>query len=143
MIVGLLISFYPTFMLYQQKPVFLVEKEMIKKVGINKSDLLILSDYQRPQLALDNALYINGSLTDQKKVEEKITLAFAEKRKVFATEQAVTFPYYQYDGQQIQIISRGDVRKGIFYPFIKNNKIIPVSEDYNYPLLTVYEIVRD
>jgi hypothetical protein len=109
MTAGSILFFIPTFLIYQQKPIALIEKTMIKKARSNKKSLLILSDYQRPQLFLENTLYTNGSLNDQKKLEEAIMLAFSENRRVFISEQAVTFPYYQYDGQQLHIISKGDV----------------------------------
>jgi len=140
MMAGLILSFIPTFLVYQQKPIALIEKTMIEKAWTNKKDLLILSDYQRPQLSLENTLYANGNLYDQGRLEEAMALAFSENRRVFISEQAVTFPYYQYDGQQLHIISRGDVKKSLFAYLLKNKKLIPVVSDENYPLLTIYEI---
>ena len=140
MMTGLILSFIPTFLIYQQKPISLIEKNMIEKIRINRKDLLILSDYQRPQLSLENTLYTNGNLHDQGRLEEAIVLAFSENRRVFISEQAVTFPYYQYDGQQLHIISRGDVKKSLFAYFLKEKKLTPVVLDENYPLLTIYEI---
>ncbi len=140
MTAGSILFFIPTFLIYQQKPIALIEKTMIEKVLTDKKNLLILSDYQRPQLSLTNTLYANGSLNDQKKLEEAIMLAFSENRRVFISEQAVTFPYYQYDGQQLHIISKGNVRKSLFSYFLKDKKLIPVVSDNNYPLLTIYEI---
>jgi len=142
MTAGSILFFIPTFLIYQQKPIALIEKTMIKKARSDKKSLLILSDYQRPQLFLENTLYANGSLNDQKKLEEAIVLAFSENRRVFISEQAVTFPYYQYDGQQLHIISKGDVKKSLFSYFLKDKKLIPVVSDNNYPLLTIYEITR-
>ena len=51
MILILFLSFLPTFIAYQKTPIPQIEASLIDEIDLQKEDLLILSDYQRPQLA--------------------------------------------------------------------------------------------
>lgn len=139
--VGLMMTFFPVFFAYQKEPVPKIQDQLIKESGFGKNDLLLLSDYQRPQLEFKNALYLGADRKKQKEIEEKIEKAIRQGQKVFISQQAVTFPYWQYDGQQIHIISRGDKDKAQLKNFIKNKKLILQAEEKAYPLLKVYEII--
>lgn len=134
----LIISALPTLIAYQKNPIPKVQADLIQQSGITDEDLLILSDYQRPQLPYGNALYIVGA--NQKVVEQEIELALKENRRVFIPQQAIAFPYWQYDGQQIHIISKGNSEKAHLREFLKDKELELISEDRNYPLLSVYQV---
>ena len=136
----LLFNFVPTFLTYQKKPIPLIQVELLKRSYLKNNDLLIMSDYQRPQLPYSNALFINGDLSIQKNIERQIDLALKSGKRVLITQQALTFPYWQYDGQQIHIISYGDKNKAVIKQYLKNKKLQLIIEDKKYPLLNIYEI---
>ncbi|MBU3956671.1 glycosyltransferase family 39 protein [Patescibacteria group bacterium] len=138
LMVILVISFLPTFLAYQKPPIPEIQAELVNQSSITREDLLILSDYQRPQLPYDNALYIVGA--NQKMVEEEIEMALKENHRVFISQQAITFPYWQYDGQEIHIISRGNSEKAHLKKFLEDKELELISEDKNYPLLSIYQI---
>lgn len=138
LVVILVISFLPTFIAYQKTSVPEVQASLLHQSGITDEDLLILSEYQRPQLPYDNALYIVGA--NQKMAEEAIDEALKGNRRVFISQQAITFPYWQYDGQEIHIISRGDKEKAHLKKFLEDKELKLVIEDENYPLLSIYQI---
>ncbi len=140
LIILLIVSAFPTLIVYQKTPIPKIQASLIQQSGITNQDLLILSDYQRPQLLYDNALYIVGA--NQKMVEQEIRTALEENRRVFISQQAVTFPYWQYDGQQIHIISRGDKEKAHLKKFLEDKELELISEDRNYPLLSIYQVKR-
>jgi len=140
MILSIVISFVPTFIVYQQKPIPLVEQQLIKRAKLTNNDLIILSDYQRPQLPYENALYINGDKNELLIIEKKINLTLKNNRRVLITQQAITFPYWQYDGQQIHIISRGNKNKAVLKKYLQDKKLKKVVEDKYYPFLSIYQI---
>ena len=135
----LIAYFLPTLFAYQKTPVPIIKQEIIKKIEIDSADLLILSDYQRPQLAYTNALYIVND-QNQKNIIQQIKKYLEEKRRVYISKQAITFPYWQYDGQQIHIISKNSSKKGLLEKSLEDLKFSLVSEGDKYPLLSVYEI---
>ncbi len=136
----LFLSFMPTFVAYQQKPIPQIQASLIEKIGLKENDILVLSDYQRPQLAYDNALYLNGDEQTQKIIEEKINLKLMGKDRVFISQQAIDFPYWQYDGQQIHIISRGNKDKAQLKEFLKDKKLGLIDEDKKYQPLSIYQL---
>lgn len=139
-VASIIITLIPTSIAYQQKPIPLVQAQLINKKKLSQTDLLILSDYQRPQLSYKNGVYINGNENQTKTIKDKISVVLKNNRKVFITEQAINFPYWQYDGQQIHIISKGDINKAVMKQFLQNKKLIKIIEDKNYPLLSIYQI---
>jgi len=141
-ILTILLVFIPCLIAYQQIPYPQAQRQIIKQTGFSKNNLLILSDYQRPHLTYKNALYINGDKNEQKIIEDKINQALKNKQRILISEQAITFPYWQYDGQQIHIISKGDIDKAVMKKFLQNKKLIKVASDKNCPLLSVYQIKK-
>lgn len=134
----LILCFMPTFWVYRQTPISEIQASLINQSGITSGDLLVLSDYQRPQLPYRNAFYISSN--NQKMIEEKIEAALRENYRVFISQQAITFPYWQYDGQQIHIISKGNKEKAQLKNFLEDKKLELVVEDKNYPLLLIYQV---
>lgn len=141
-VIGLIITFLPVFIAYQKTPIPKIQSSIIDQSGLTQKDLLILSDYQRPQLFYENALYLGGDRQLQKRLEEKIEAAVKERRRVFISQQAITFPYWQYDGQLVHIISKGDNRKAQLRKFLEDKELTLMAQDKNYPLLSVYEIKK-
>lgn len=140
LIIILFFSFLPTFVAYQKEPVGEIQTNLIKEINLNANDLLILSDYQRPQLVYNQALYLGGDISQQKLIEEKILGALSSGKKVFITQQARDFPYWQYDGQEVHIVSKGDKNKSQLKSFLRDKKLVIRANDLRYPLLTVYEL---
>jgi len=144
----LFLTFLPTFVVYQQKPISQVQAGLIEEIKLKDEDLLILSDYQRPQLSYENAIYceatsfayLGGDQEQQKIIEKKIEEKLKANGKVFISQQAVNFPYWQYDGQQIHIISKGNKNKAQLKEFLEDKKLEVVVENKNYPLLTIYQM---
>ena len=136
----LFLTFLPTFWAYQKTPVPKVQAGLIEEIGLQKEDLLVLSDYQRPQLVYSNAFYLCGNREQQKMIEEKIEKKLSTDGCVFISQQAIDFPYWQYDGQQIHIISKGNKDRSQLKEFLKDKELILVSEDKNYPLLNLYQV---
>ena len=87
-----------------------------------------------------NVVYLGGDKEQQKIIEEKIVEKLKANNKVFISQQAVNFPYWQYDGQQIHIISKGDKNRAQLKEFLKDKKLEVVVENKNYPLLTIYQM---
>lgn len=139
-IISIIVAFIPTFFAYQQKPIPLIQQQLIKKINISNNDLLILSDYQRPQLTYPNGLYLNGNSQETVLIENKIIAALKNGRNVYITQQAINFPYQQYDGQQIHIVSKGDKNKAVLKKFLTTKKLKKIIEDNHYPFLSVYQI---
>lgn len=140
LLIILFISFSFTFLAYQKTPIPQIQKELIEKSGISKDDFLVLSGYQRPQLSLDYAAYVGGSDEDLLVLENQINEKLEQKKEVYISQQAINFPYWQYDGQQIHIISKGNKEKARLKKFLEDKKLTPIIEDKNYPLLSIYRI---
>jgi len=87
-------------------------------------------------------LFVNGDDQDLKILEEKIEIAIEDKKLVFISQQAINFPYWQYDGQQIHIISKGDIQKAKLKSFLENKNLVLIAEDKNYPLLNIFQITN-
>lgn len=125
---------------YMQIPIPLMQEKVLAQIALQKSDLLVLSDNQRPQLEeyYPHAVYI-GSATVQK-VQEKIQQAFLSHQAVYISQEARTAPYFQYDGQEIHILSKGDVSKAYLYPLLKKRRFVYEAGIAQYPLLTIYQV---
>jgi hypothetical protein len=142
LIIILFLTFLPTFWIYQKMPISQIQASLIAEINLRDKDLLILSDYQRPQLAYTNALYLGGDREQQKMIEEKIIKKLFEGDRVFISRQAINFPYWQYDGQQIHIISRGNKDKARLKEFLSNRQLTEIVSKESYPLLTIYQLSR-
>ena len=134
----------PTFLAYQKPPVFEIQKEIISEVNIGNDPLFVFSEYQRPWTENDysSALFVNGDDQDLKILEEKIEIAIEDKKSVFISQQAINFPYWQYDGQQIHIISKGDIQKAKLKSFLENKNLVLIVGDKDYPLLNIFQITN-
>lgn len=142
LMVILFLSFLPTFMVYKKTPIPIIQAGLIEKINLKEDDILVLSDYQRPQLTYANVIYLGGDAEQQKMIEEKIVEKLVEDGRVFISQQAINFPYWQYDGQQIHIISKGDKNKAQLKEFLSDKKLTELARDFKYPLLTIYQLSR-
>ena len=125
---------------YLQTPVPLVQERVFSQIHLQKGDVLVLSDNQRPQLEerYPHALYI-GSATIQT-TQEKIQQAMLSHKTIYISQQAVTAPYFQYDGQEIHMLSKGDVTKAYLYPLLQKRQLLSKAGTSQYPLLTIYQV---
>lgn len=141
LLLTLIVSFTPTFIKYQQTPIYLIQDNLIKKTDIKKEDIIILSDYQRPQLELKNSYFLLPDQNRNKEIENLVSVKLLSKKgRVFITKQAINYPYWQYDGQEIHIISKGNLGKAYLKNYLLDKEIVLVSFDEEYPFLDVYEI---
>jgi hypothetical protein len=132
------VFFLPTFIAYQKPPIAEIQKEIISKIEIDENDLLVLSDYQRPQLSYPNALYIVNDL-NEKEIVKAVEKTLKNNKNVYISNQALTFPYWQYDGQQIHIVSKNNKKSGLLETKLINYQLKIAISSKNYPLLSVYQ----
>jgi hypothetical protein len=140
LIAVIFLTFCPTFWVYQKIPVSQIQASLINSLKMGEKDILVISDYQRPQLDYDNALYVNSNEEIHKMVIGKITESLLSGKRVFISQQAIDAPYWQYDGQQIHVVSKGNKDKAQLKEFLKDKKIKPVAVEKNFPLLTIYQL---
>jgi len=89
-----------------QKTPYVLEKEYFEEACKNLNPLLVISNYEQPYLSQNfEAVVLNIPDEDLKKDQEKIDQALAGNRLVLFTSQAVTTPYWQYDGMNYHILS--------------------------------------
>ncbi len=141
-----LIFFYPAVAAYKKTPVPKTQSKLIEYEQI-KADakLIIISDYQRPQLEYENILNKNYAvILDNDKANKntiiKINNALANNQTVLITKQAITFPYFQYEGQTISPLSVGNVNKAKLYSFLKKKKLLKVNSNSSNTWLDIYKI---
>jgi len=136
----LIISFTPSFIRYQKTPVFLIQNSLFTKIDIKDGDIVIFSDYQRPQLEIKNSYFLLPDQNKNKEIENLITDKLLSDNRVYITKQAINYPYWQYDGQEIHIISKGNLEKAYLKNYLLNKRLIRVSFNERYPFLDVFEI---
>ncbi|MFH1971692.1 MAG: glycosyltransferase family 39 protein [Patescibacteria group bacterium] len=136
----LVFSFIPTLVKYQKTPIFLIQESLIKKVDTKSNDIIILSDYQRPQLEISNSYCLSPDSNKNSEIENLINDKLLSNNRVFITKQAINYPYWQYDGQEIHIVSKGNLEKAYLRNYLSEKKITLVSFNEEYPFLGVYEI---
>ncbi|MEI8067407.1 MAG: hypothetical protein WCG91_00450 [Candidatus Shapirobacteria bacterium] len=133
-------SLLVTFIVYHQEPIPIKQLNIIKQVINSDNDFIVISDYQRPQLEINNKIVV-GSATYQQ-AQTQIKQAIDSNQHVYITSQAITFPYEQYDGQTKHILSNGPIQKSHLYSFLSAYSLHKVIEDSNYPLLNLYEVKK-
>lgn len=134
------IVFIITLIAYRQIPIPARQYNLLTTANISSSDMLVVSDYQRPQLEqyYSNLQTISGGTYQT--VQIKITAALKENKRIYITQQALTYPYWQYDGQTIHILSKGNSDKAHLTEYLKDKKLKIEAYDSDYPLLTVYRL---
>lgn len=91
---------------YQKTP-YLLEKEYVESINKADNPLLVISNYEEPYLGGKfDCLVLNSPKTETIWAKEQIDKALSENRKVLFTSQAISAPYYQYDGMQYHILSK-------------------------------------
>ncbi len=89
-----------------QVPPYLLEKEFLEN-KLKSSMLLVVSNYEEPFLCEKfSCLVLNSPKTDLPEIKKQIDFALSKKQKVFFTSQALSAPYWQYDGMNYQILSQ-------------------------------------
>jgi len=90
-----------------QKTPYLLEEEFLENAFKKQNPLLVISNYEEPFLKEDFetvVLNIPGEdfLNDQKRIDR----ALGAGRLVLLTSQAITTPYWQYDGMNYHLLSQ-------------------------------------
>ena len=109
-----------------QKVPNILEKEYIEK---QKEDfLLIISNYEEPYLRGNfEVLVLNSPTTDLEKIKGKLEESIKESRIVLMTSQALTTPYFQYDGMNYQLLSKKRIHATTQgQMLVKNYKLDPL-----------------
>ena len=82
-----------------------MEREYLSR--LEAKPLLIISNYEEPYLRpVAEVLVLNSPQTKIEKIKEKTIRSLEEGRLVLITSQAITSPYWQYDGHQFHLLSR-------------------------------------
>jgi len=90
---------------FQEIPYWQEKKAVANLAG---DPLLIISNYEEPYLqGKFNYLVLNSPQTDEIKIRAAIVEAKNHQRTVLITPQAVTTPYFQYDGLSFHLLSQG------------------------------------
>ncbi|NTU47177.1 hypothetical protein HGA88_06130 [Candidatus Roizmanbacteria bacterium] len=133
---------YTIFLFRFTPPLPIVQKQIVSEIPINKNDIVVISDYQRPQLegAFPSRMLAVGSATYKDVMQEIDRTLGQEQNHVYITNQAATFPYWQYDGQMLHILSFGNYKKAHLHDFLLHKKLVRIASNPNFPFLEVYEI---
>ncbi len=82
-----------------------LERDYLEEKG--KGGLVIVSNFEEPFLNDKfELLVLNSPQTNPENIYNKINKAISEKRVVLMTSQSVSAPYFLYDGNQYQILSK-------------------------------------
>jgi len=89
-----------------RKTPYVLEKEYF--YSLTEKPSIIISSYEEPYLKeiLIDFRVLNSPRTDQEEIKTWIKKAQLEKGTVFITQQAVTTPYWQYDGMNFHLLSK-------------------------------------
>jgi hypothetical protein len=88
-----------------RKVPYILEREYLQ--NNLSSSTLIISNYEEPYLnGLGDLLILNSPKTEIEEVKGKIENSLKKGKKVLITSQALTAPYFQYDGMDLQILSK-------------------------------------
>jgi hypothetical protein len=145
-ILATLLFYLPAITTYKKTPIPKTQAKLIKLVQAKEAaKLIIISDYQRPQLEYENIFNKNYAvILDNDEANNntivKINNALANNQTVLITSQAITFPYFQYEGQTISPLSKGSTNKTKLYPYLKNKRFVKVSHNNLKIGLNLYKI---
>jgi hypothetical protein len=139
------VIFSATGILYQQTPIAKIQAELIAQLPKKKKQILVISDYQRPQLEYEKALTFKTLvITDSDYLNKQVIIKLKQAKKnnysVYFTKQALTFPYYQYDGQALHILSKSSSRKTKLYNFLQKRKLVVIKKTPNNKYLDIYKL---
>jgi len=101
--------FSPSFLVIPyrfSKTPYVLEREHFYLLAEKPS--IIISSYEEPYLkeVLTDFRVLNSPRTDLKEIKTWIKKVQLEKGTVFITQQAVTAPYWQYDGMNFHLLSK-------------------------------------
>jgi len=142
--VGVLFTFFGvTSYHYLQKPLPQIQSQMIQTLPNWQKQYLVISDYQRPQLEFEKVttpqtLVVTDSQESNQALVKKVKEVLKSGQSVYFTAQALTFPYYQYDGQALHIISQNPQGQAKLANFISLYRPTPVISRLDNPQLNLY-----
>ncbi len=138
--VSVLLMTTHTMSAYRRVPIPEIQRTMIEQLPNLPESVLILSDTQRPQLDDTSAIFLHSF--NGLEIQETIEAHLNKDRRVYISQQAMTAPYWQYDGQHIHVLTKGNPKKAILFPYLQTLHARVVVSKENYPLLTLYELSR-
>lgn len=133
-LVSSLLLFIFNLVSYSKKPQAVTQFELIG----NGYDLVVISDSQRPQLeylGLKNYQVISPQTVTQ--AVERMDFALKNEKHVLITQQALTAPYWQYDGQLVHIISLNN-KPGVLSEYLKDKEVNWVAGE---GMLSVFQLL--
>ena len=142
-LIGAIFPFFLlTFSLYLQIPLPRLQAKLIKSLP-ERPLYLVISDYQRPQLEYEEIadlklLIVSDSDINNRHTEKQIDGLLKKDERVYFTRQALTFPYFQYDGQSFHIVSRNTQGKAKLAVYLKNKELQLVRQNFQYPALDIF-----
>lgn len=126
---------------YQTTPLPILEQRLLNQAGCENKQV-ILSEIQRPQLANNYpaAWYVGPNNWEE--VGRKIETKKEEGGGWCISQQALDFPYRQFEGQLPYPLSGSKKKEGFLSLAISNEKLEVVSKEDKHPELTIYTISR-
>lgn len=107
-----------------EKIPFVLEKEYLENNFTKQNPLVVVGAYEEPYFKDSfDLLILNSPKTNLNEIKKKINSSLGEKRMVLMTSQAVSVPYWQYDGMNFHILSK---RKK--YPTTQGGELIDFFE---------------
>lgn len=90
-----------------EKTPYVLEKEYLEDNFARQNPLVVVGAYEEPYLKDSfDLLILNSPKTNLNEIKKKINSSLGEKRMVLMTSQAVSVPYWQYDGMNFHILSK-------------------------------------
>lgn len=126
---------------YQTTPLPILEQRLLRQAECENKQI-ILSEIQRPQLAniYSAAWYVGPSNWEE--VVKKIDTKKEGGDGWCISQQALDFPYRQFEGQLPYPLSGSKEKRGFLSLSLEKKKLEVVGEDVEHPELTIYTISR-
>lgn len=126
---------------YQVTPLPILQQRLLTKSSCDDQQI-ILSEIQRPQLSgiYPAAWYVGPANWEE--VARKIETKKEEGNGWCISQQALDFPYRQFEGQLPYPLSGSEEKRGFLSGALEKEKLAVVGEEPQHPELTIYTISR-
>jgi len=143
---GIIFAFWGiTVYSYLQKPIPQIQAQLIRSLPNWRDQYLVISDYQRPQLEYEQVttartLVVSDNLDKNRELVRKLRRVLKKGHALYFTHQALTFPYYQFDGQSLHIISQNPQGKSKLEKFVGSHQVTALRNNQETPYLNLYRL---
>ena len=122
---------------YQETPLPIRQQEMVEESWCRDKQL-VFSEIQRPQLSIiySSAWYAGPSNW------EEVAGKIKEGENICISQQALDYPYFQFEGQLPYPLSGKEGSKGFLLTALQSEKLELEKTDLKHPGLTIYRISR-